>query len=65
MTDLIVRALANAGYDDDPTVENLVRCFLDYVDCGVFGNLDYEEAKEEIGEGSITVEDMCRNLIKL
>ena len=49
----------------EPTAQNLASCFLDYVDAGVWGNLDYDEAEEEIAEGEITVPDMCRAIMKL
>jgi hypothetical protein len=65
MTDLIHKALKRAGYDCEPTEENLIECFLDYVDAGIWHNLDYDEAKEDIEDGEITIKDMCNVLIKL
>jgi hypothetical protein len=64
--ELIQKALDRSGYGHfEPNEENLVNCFLDYVDHGVFGNLDYDEAKELIEEGEITLKMMCSNLIKM
>jgi len=65
MKEKIQRALDHAGYNSEPTPENLTSCFLDYVDAGVWRNMDYDEAKEDIREGEITVPDMCRAITKL
>jgi len=65
MQQKIQRALTKAGYDSEPTPENLTSCFLDYVDAGVWGNLQYDEAQEDIQDGEITVQDMCRAIMKL
>jgi hypothetical protein len=66
MKDLIQKALDRSGYSYmEPTEENLVHCFLDYVDHGVFGNLDVEEAEDLIKDGEITLKMMCYNLIKM
>ena len=65
MRELIQKALNRCGYDGDPTEENLVNCFLDYVDSGVFGNLDLDQAKDLIEDGEITLKMMCSNLINL
>jgi hypothetical protein len=62
---LIGRTLSHCGYQDDPTEANLKECFLDYVNGGVFGDLDLDEAKEMLEAGEITVEVICRNLLKL
>ena len=65
MTNLIQKALTKAGYDSQPTESNLTECFLDYVDSGVFADLTYDEAEDMIEEGEITVNDMCRALMRL
>lgn len=65
MENFIRKALDRSGYTHlEPTEENLIECFLDYVDNGVFGNLDYDEAKQEIEDGDITIKQICLNLIK-
>lgn len=65
MEELIQKALRYSGYPGKPTEENLIECFLDYVDCSQFANLDLDEAKDLIEEGEITVSQMCYNLINL
>ena len=64
-TNLIERALINAGYDCDYTVSNLIDCFMDYVDCGTWANLDLDEVNDMIAEGELTVDQMAHALIKL
>jgi hypothetical protein len=59
MQDLIKRALYNAGYECDPTEENLVGCFTDYVNAGCWSNLEMEDIED------FTVRQMCIGLIKL
>ena len=65
MSNLIQKALTKAGYDSQPTESNLTECFLDYVDSGVFSNLTTDEAEDMIEEGELTVNDMCRALLRL
>lgn len=63
MHDRIRDILDRAGYNHlDATEQNLIICFMDYVDAGYFGNLDYEEAKEEIESGDITIEEILSNM---
>lgn len=56
---VIAKALEKAGYDCEPTEENLKDCFMDYVLSGAWSNLDIEEAQE------LTLYEMCHALIKL
>jgi hypothetical protein len=66
MQELIQKVLDRCGYSHlEPTTENLQICFLDYVDGGVFRELDYDEAKELIEEGEISIKTMCYNLLKV
>jgi hypothetical protein len=65
MRELIQKVLDHCGYEGEPTEELLIECFLDYVDSGVFGNLDYDEAKNLIEDGEISVKTMCSNLLKV
>ena len=65
MSNLIQKALSKAGYDSQPTESNLTECFLDYVDSGVFSNLTTDEAEDMITDGEITINDMCRALMRL
>lgn len=64
MEELIVKALELAGYAVQPTVENLRQCFLDYVDSGVWHNLDLQQAQDEIAHGEIGVKQMAKALIR-
>jgi hypothetical protein len=62
MTSKIKQALKAAGYfEDQPTEANLIECYLDYLDA--YGG-SIEEAREAIADGFLTVEMMCRTLIK-
>lgn len=58
-TELIQKALIKAGYDVEPTEENLRECFGDYADCGVWSNIELEDVKE------ITITEMCKELLSL
>ena len=58
---LIKEALQAAGYDCEYTEANLIQCYLDYVDA--YG-ADIEEVREDIQDGSITINQMCRALIR-
>lgn len=59
----ILNALVCAGYRDlQPTKENLISCFLDYVDSGSWSNLSMEEAERDIKDGCITSMDMVKAL---
>lgn len=62
---LITKALNSSGYNYEPTEQNLVDCFLDYVDSGAWSNLQLDEAKEMIKDGELTVEQMCKSLIRI
>lgn len=54
---MIRRALDAAGYShEQPTRENLVNCFSDYVDAGVWADLTLEDIE------GLSVSDMCRAL---
>lgn len=57
----IKRALNAAGYGSEPTEVNLIDCYLDYADA--YGG-DIEDVREEIKDGSLTVNMMCNALIR-
>jgi hypothetical protein len=66
MKELITKVLDHCGYSHlEPTEENLIECFLDYAASGSFGNLDYDEAKQDIEDGDITLKQICYNLLKV
>jgi hypothetical protein len=57
---LYAKTLDVAGYGhEDPTEENVRNCFADYVDAGIWRNLNLEDCEE------ITTADMCAALIRL
>jgi len=57
---LIRRALDAAGYHhEQTTMENLVSCFSDYVDAGVWSNLTLEDIED------LSMLDMARGLIDI
>jgi hypothetical protein len=60
--ELIKATLDKVGYDFmKPTEENLRECFYDYVCCGVWSNISYDD--EDLNEYSTN--SICRNLWKL
>ncbi|MEI2465049.1 hypothetical protein [Niallia taxi] len=65
MTEVYQRVLEAAGYNCAATKQNVINCFLDYVDSGAFGSLDYDEAKEAIEDGEIAIDQICRNLLRV
>jgi hypothetical protein len=59
MTDLFRLALDAAGYyDNEATEQNVRDCLLDYIDAGVFRNLDSEDVDD------LTPQEMASGLIK-
>jgi dimeric dUTPase (all-alpha-NTP-PPase superfamily) len=56
---MIKRALEKAGYDTEPTEENLRECFRDYVDTGAWVNVEEEDIDE------YSVEDILKNIMRL
>jgi hypothetical protein len=58
---LIEQALSAAGYDCEPTPDNLIDCWLDYA-AAYGGNV--EELRNEIAEGLYSINGMCRGLIR-
>lgn len=57
---MIKKALEKAGYDVEPTEENLRECFHDFVDCGAWANLSYDDG--DLDEYSI--EEICQNFMR-
>lgn len=57
---MIRRALDSAGYNDEqPTRENLVSCFSDYVDAGVWADLTLDDIE------GLSISDMCKALTRI
>jgi hypothetical protein len=57
---LIEKALNKVGYGhNQPTISNLIDCFKDYVDAGTWSNIEMDDVED------LTIEEMCRALIKL
>jgi len=65
MIDVYEKVLLAAGYKCAATEQNVINCFLDYVDSGAFGSLEYDEAKEAIEDGEITIDQICRNFLRI
>jgi hypothetical protein len=58
-------ALINAGYEiveNESLISQVINCFYDMVDGGIFSNLDLQEAKEEVENGGITLSQICNKL---
>lgn len=64
---LISTALKVAGYDAEPTAENLIQCFKDYVDGGAWSNLHFESGQVFWDNGEVvdSVVQMAKALIGL
>ncbi|PKR82414.1 hypothetical protein [Heyndrickxia camelliae] len=65
MNNLFKEVLETTGYICEPTKENVVNCFLDYVSEGAFANLNSDEALRDIEDGDITIEQICNNLLRI
>lgn len=63
-TNHINKALTLAGYECEPTESNLIECFKDYVDAGIWSNLDLDEVDDMIADNELTVIHMCNALIR-
>jgi len=67
MQDLLNRVIESTGYEiegSDATVEEVLQCFYDFVDCGYFRGLTVDEVKEMYENGEITLKEICYNLLK-
>lgn len=61
----IREALDAAGYHHaSANYESLKSCFLDYVASGYWGDLEFEDAIEQIKQGEITAKSMIAALRK-
>jgi hypothetical protein len=58
-TELIQKALTVAGYNCEPTEQNLRECFGDYVDSRIWSNVEQEDVQE------MTITEMCQGLLSL
>ena len=65
LTNKIIKALDNAGYEGEPNEYNLIECFRDYVDAGIWSNLDLEEVDDMIAANELSVNQMCNALIRI
>jgi hypothetical protein len=54
---LFQKALSLAGYNLPPTAESIKQCLLDYIDAGVFVNVEPEDLED------MTPEEMARGII--
>jgi hypothetical protein len=62
------KAIEAAGYEIegvDATEQEVIDCFLDYVDCGYFRGLTVDEAKQMIEDEEITIKEICLNILKV
>jgi hypothetical protein len=65
MTTIYQRVLTLAGYEGDPSEQNVIDCFLDYVDSGAFLDLDYDSARQDIENGDITIDQICHAMLRI
>jgi len=65
MNELIKMALNKAGYKCLPTERNIIYCFFDYIESGVWPSLDLYNVKQKIKDEDITIDDMCRAIINV
>jgi len=57
--------LNKAGYNCLPTERNIINCFFDYINEGVWPNLSIDNVKQRIKDEDITIEDMCQAIINV
>jgi hypothetical protein len=65
MDRLIRKTLNEIDWESSSTKEDLIEAFLHYVDQGCFKGLTLEEAEDMLQDEEITVEQICRNLMKV
>ncbi|MEH7116151.1 hypothetical protein V7128_01830 [Neobacillus vireti] len=66
MKELVEKVLARTGYPHlEPTESNLISVFLDYTAHGVFNEFTYDQAKQDIEDGDITLKRICYNLLNI
>jgi len=65
MNKLIEMTLNKAGYNCLPTERNIINCFFDYINEGVWPNLSIDNVKQRIKDEDITIEDMCQAIINV
>jgi hypothetical protein len=66
MEKLIERVLDRCGYGYmEPTAQNIIDVFLEYIDHGIYPELDYDGVKQDIESGEITLEMICHNLLRV
>jgi hypothetical protein len=59
---MIAKALRAAGYNCEPTRENLIDCFMDYLSTGYWENSD--DLLDDYNSGLLTDEQICRALMQ-
>jgi len=59
---MISKALQAAGYDCEPTRENLIECFMDYIAAGYWSNSD--DLMDDYNCGLLTDNQICRALMQ-
>jgi hypothetical protein len=66
--ELLNKTIKISGYEiesENATVNDVLECFYDYVDCQCFRDLSVNEAKEMFESGEITFKDICYNIMKV
>jgi hypothetical protein len=68
MQELIRKVIEHANYEiegTEPTEQDVINCFLDYVDCQYYRDLTVDEAKQMYEDGEITFKEICNNILKI
>jgi hypothetical protein len=58
---MIAEALQAAGYEGEPTRDNLIECFMDYLGAGYWSNSD--DLLDDFNSGLLTDEQICKALM--
>jgi hypothetical protein len=66
MKQLVEKVLARVGYPHlEATEENLVNIYLEYVNNGIFKEVDATEVQNLINSGEITIKRICNDLFSV
>ena len=68
MEELILHALESVGYHGlEPTIDNFIQCFHDFVDSGIWGNLHLHEGHVYFDNGDelTEVKTMTKGLLRI
>ena len=66
MEELISKVLNRTGYPYlEPTEDNLIYVFLEYVEHKVLKEFQYDQVKQDLEDGDITLKMICHSLMSV